>query len=208
MKYIRKPFKYSYSNVVLSLIGINTILFFMSMTVSSLNTYLGLIPALIIAKKTYWQLFTYQFMHGSFGHLFFNMISLFIFGVPVERRIGSKEFLLYYLLTGTLCGVLSFFSYSLTGLYYVNLVGASAAIFAVLLLYAVLFPKSVIYLWAVIPIPAPLLILGYAVIELISIFRVSDHIAHSAHFFGLVVAYLYIKIRFGISPLKIWNSKE
>ncbi len=207
MKYLRKPFNYSYSNVVLLIVLMNTVLFFLCSIAHNLDKYLGLIPVFVILKKTYWQFFTYQFIHGSFSHLFFNMFALFIFGVPVERKIGTKEFILYYLLIGTVCGILSFITYSVFGLYYVNLVGASGAIFAVLLLYAVLFPNSVIYLWAVIPIPAPILILVYAVIELLSIFGASDNVAHSTHFIGLIAGWLYIRIRFGVSPLKIWNSK-
>ncbi len=206
MNYIRKPFKYSYSNVVLLLVMINTFLLFLCKIAPSLEKTLGLIPIFVIFKNTYWQFFTYQFIHGSFSHLFFNMFALFIFGVPIEKKIGSKEFLLYYLLIGTICGIVSFLLYWLFGIYYINLVGASGAIFGVLLLYSVLFPKSVIYLWAVIPIPAPILILVYAVIELISIFGASDNIAHSTHFIGLVAGWMFIKIRYGVSPLKVWNS--
>ncbi len=206
MKYLRKPFRYSYSNFVLLIIAINAALLFLTFTNRRLNFYLGLVPGLVLSKKFYWQFFTYQFMHGDFGHLFFNMLTLFIFGTSVERKIGSKEFLLYYLLIGTVCGILSYFVYISVGAYYVTLIGASGSIFGILLLYSVLFPKSVIYLWAVVPIPAPLLIVGYAVIEIIGIFSATDNVAHATHFFGFLAGWFYIKIRFGISPLKIWNS--
>lgn len=136
----------------------------------------------------------------------FNMLALFFFGVPVERKIGTKEFILYYLLIGTIGGILSFLVYAATGFYTITLIGASGAIFGVLLLYAVLYPNSVIYIWGVIPVPAPLLILGYAVIELISIFSIGDGVAHLTHFIGLIAGWVYIRIRFGIKPLKVWNS--
>lgn len=131
----------------------------------------------------------------------------FFFGVPVERKTGTKEFVLYYLLVGTLGGVFSFFVYKAVGAYLVVLIGASGAIFSLLLLYAVLFPRSVIFLWGIIPVPAPLLILGYAVIELINIFSANDGIAHFTHFIGLVIGWLYIVVRFGINPLKVWDSQ-
>ena len=206
MKYLRKPFKYTYKNAVLIIALINTGVFVFTSLFRNLSAYLGLVPILVVEAQTYWQFFTYQFVHGDFFHLAFNMLALFFFGVPVERKIGTKEFILYYLLIGTIDGVLSFLVYAATGFYIISLVGASGAIFGVLLLYAVIYPNSVVYLWAVIPVPAPLLILGYAVIELISIFSVGDGVAHLTHFIGLLAGWVYIRIRFGIKPLKVWNS--
>ena len=207
MNLIRKPFKYSYSNAVLVIIGINVMVFLLTSIVKNANFYLGLVPAAVITSRTYWQFFTYQFVHGGFFHLLFNMLALFFFGVPVERKTGTKEFVLYYLLVGTLGGVFSFFVYKAVGAYLVVLIGASGAIFSLLLLYAVLFPRSVIFLWGIIPVPAPLLILCYAVIELINIFSANDGIAHFTHFIGLVIGWLYIVVRFGINPLKVWDSQ-
>jgi len=206
MKFLRKPFKYTYKNAVLVIALINVAVFILTSLFRNLSTYLGLVPILVVEAQTYWQFFTYQFVHGDFFHLAFNMLALFFFGVPVERKIGTKEFILYYLLIGTIDGVLSFLVYAATGFYIISLVGASGAIFGVLLLYAVIYPNSVVYLWAVIPVPAPLLILGYAAIELISIFSVGDGVAHLTHFIGLLVGWVYIRIRFGIKPLKVWNS--
>jgi len=206
MNYLRKPFKYTYKNAVLAIAVINVAVFIFTSLFRNLTAYLGLVPFLVVDKQAYWQFFTYQFVHGGFFHLGINMLTLFFFGVPVERKIGTKEFILYYLLVGTIDGLLSFLVYAATGFYYINIVGASGAIFGVLLLYAVIYPNSVIYLWAVIPIPAPLLIVGYAVIELISMFSANDDIAHLTHFIGLLAGWVYIRIRFGIKPLKVWNS--
>lgn len=208
MKFLRTPFKYTYKNAVLVIAIINVIVFILTSLFRTLNVYLGLVPFLVLNSNAYWQIFTYQFVHGDFFHLIFNMLALFFFGVPIERKIGTKEFLLYYFLIGTICGALSFIVYTLTGFYYITLMGASGAIFGILLLYAVMYPDSIIYLWAVVPVPAPLLILGYAVIELISIFSIGDGIAHLTHFIGLFAGWCYIRIRFGIKPLKIWNSKR
>ena len=206
MKYLRKPFKYTYKNAVLIIALINAGVFVFTSLFRNLSAYLGLVPILVVEAQTYWQFFTYQFVHGYFFHLAFNMLALFFFGVPVERKIGTKEFILYYLLIGTIGGILSFLVYAATGFYTITLIGASGAIFGVLLLYAVLYPNSVIYIWGVIPVPAPLLILGYAVIELISIFSIGDGVAHLTHFIGLIAGWVYIRIRFGIKPLKVWNS--
>lgn len=203
---IRKPFKYSYNNAVSVIIGINVLMFLLTSLIKNTDIFFGLVPAAVFNSKTYWQFFTYQFVHGSFFHLFFNMLALFFFGTPIEKKAGTKEFVLYYLTAGTLSGVFSFAVYVMTGEYLTVLIGASGAIFAVLLLYAVLYPRSVIFLWGILPIPAPLLILGYGIVELIGIFSSYDGVAHLTHFIGLVIGWLYILIRFGVNPLKIWNS--
>lgn len=206
MNLIRKPFKYTYKNAVFAIIAVNSAVFLFVSVFKTASIYLGLVPIAVLQANTYWQFFTYQFVHGSFLHLFFNMLALYYFGVPIEQKIGTKEFLLYYFLIGTLGGVFSFFIYYAAGMYIIVLMGASGAVFGILLLYAVLFPHSVIYLWAVIPVPAPVLILGYAVIELIGIFSANDGVAHLTHFLGLLFGWLYILIRFGVNPIKIWNS--
>ena len=77
--------------------------------------YLALNPVLATRGGMFWQVFTYQFVHGGMSHLLSNMIGLFFFGVAVERRVGSKEFLLLYLLSGTLSGALSLAVYQTSG---------------------------------------------------------------------------------------------
>jgi membrane associated rhomboid family serine protease len=136
------------------------------------------------------------------------MLGVFIFGLAVERRVGSKEFLLLYLLSGTLCGILSFLLYSITGTWYVFLMGASGALFALMLAYAVLYPDSIIYLWGLVPIPAPILVLGYAALEIFYMITGSNQgVAHSTHLIGFAVAWVYFLARFGINPAKVWSKK-
>ena len=144
--------------------------------------------------------------HQNISHLFFNMVGLLIFGLSLERAIGSKEFLLFYLITGTLSGVFSFLVFKFTGQYRVFLIGASGAIYAVLFAYAVFFPRSIIYIWGIIPLPAPLMVVLYAIIELGSQFFSSDNVAHLTHLFGFLSAWLYFVIRMGIHPVKVWKN--
>ncbi|PIE97927.1 MAG: glpG protein [Treponema sp.] len=216
MSFIRKPFNYSYKNYAIGLIAVNIIVFviisiFKRFGNYYVELYLALLPEYTIKLKWLWQVFTYQFLHGGIWHLFFNMLALFFFGIPLEKRMGSKEFLLFYLLCGTLCGVIA------CGLYYylflytstrVIVIGASGAIFALLFAFAVLYPDAKIYIWGILPMPAPLLILIYAAIELYSAFFVSDNTAHAVHLAGLVVAWLYVRIRYGIKPLKVWFNRR
>ncbi|MBZ4673189.1 MAG: Peptidase rhomboid domain [Spirochaeta sp.] len=195
----------SYKNVTLKLVGINVLVFLVtSMVYPRLTYYLAMIPSLVLGGYL-WQPFTYMFVHGGFSHLLFNMLSLFIFGSMVERRIGSKEFLLFYLLTGLFSGIVSFFSYYLAGTN-VILVGASGAIYGVLLMFAVFYPYSVIFVFGLIPIRAPILVILYAFIELSShVFGAGGNVAHLTHLSGLIFGYLYCRIRMRINPLDVFK---
>ena len=120
----------------------------------SLTRLLSLNPLYVTKGGMVWQVFTYQFVHANVSHILFNMLGIFFFGVAVERRVGSSEFILFYLLSGTLSGVLSLMVYLASGVDYVFLMGASGAVFSLLLAYATLYPRSIVYLWGIVPIPA------------------------------------------------------
>ena len=104
----------------------------------------------------WWQFFTYMFVHQGVSHIIFNMLALLFFGFSVEKAIGSKEFVLFYVVCGAIGGLLSFAVYYFTGSYNYFLMGASGSIYAVLFAYAVCFPRSVIYIWGIIPVPSPI----------------------------------------------------
>jgi membrane associated rhomboid family serine protease len=129
------------------------------------------------------------------------MLGLFIFGNHVERQMGSREFLLYYLLTGMLAGVFSFGLYYVTRNYMVTLMGASGALFAVELAYAVYFPDSIIYLWGILPLRAPVMVLGYTALEVVfSITGRNSGVAHFTHLAGFGTGWVYFLVRFGENP--------
>ena len=201
---IRRPFRYRFFHAVFWLIGINFVIhfaiYFLGFRV--LIYRLSMIPILVM-NGWVWTLFTYMFVHGSFSHILFNMLGLFIFGVQVERQMGSREFLLFYLLTGTLAGVFSFIMYYLSGTPIVILMGASGAIYAVQLAYATLFPDSIIYLWGILPLRAPIMVLGFTVISLFFIVTGGgSNVAHLTHLAGFAFAWLYFVVRFGVNPWK------
>ncbi|MDR0568213.1 MAG: rhomboid family intramembrane serine protease [Spirochaetaceae bacterium] len=202
MSAFRKPFRYRNDNAALILIGVN-ILVFIIQQITNITGYLALNP-LYVLNGYYWQFVTYMFAHGNIQHILFNMLALFIFGTQVERRIGSTEFLLYYMLTGILAGVFSFAVYLGTGAYGVFLLGASGALFAVQLAYASFFPDAVIYIWGILPLRAPIMVLGFTAIEIFSsLFGFSNGVAHLTHLAGFGFGWLYFLIRFGENP---WRS--
>jgi membrane associated rhomboid family serine protease len=165
-----------------------------------------MIPALVVTRYWVWTFATYMFLHAGFGHIFFNMFALFVFGTQVERQMGSKEFLLFYFVSGILAGVFSFVVYYFTGAYYVALMGASGAIFAVQLAYAVFYPSSVIYLWGLLPLRAPVMVLGFTAIEMVSMITgQGGNVAHITHLAGFGFAWLYFLIRLGMNPIRAWR---
>ena len=148
-----------------------------------------------------------MFMHGSWSHLLGNMIGLLFFGLYIERQMGSKEFLLFYLICGLFCGGVSLGFYVLFGYWQVLLVGASGAIYAVLLLFAVIFPRSTVFIMGMIPVPAPILVAIYAGIAVFEqFFGMNQGVAHMTHLSGFAAAWLFCLVRYGVNPIKVWKD--
>jgi len=197
-----RPFPYTYNNYAFILIVANILVFMFNSLSPRSTIYTAMVPALVLQRGFVWQFFTYMFTHSGLSHILFNMLGLFFFGVQVERRLGSREFLLFYLSTGVLAGLFSFVVYVLTGMYGVVLLGASGAVFAVLLAFAVFFPHANIYIFGILPVRAPVLVIGYTAIELFNqVFSVQSGVAHLTHLAGFAFAYLYILLRLGINPI-------
>ena len=168
----------------------------------SLKAYMALNPAAVLSGYL-WQPLTYMFAHADIMHLLVNMLGLFFFGTQVERAMGSKEFLLFYFLTGVLAGLASLAIFVAMGAWYTALLGASGAIFAVLLAFAIVDPEAMIYLYGIVPIRAPVMVLGYAGIEIASqLFSFQSSVAHLTHLAGFVWAWLYFLVRLGLNPAK------
>lgn len=203
---LRTPFRYTFSNAALALIGINIVVYLLCNIYRDLAGYLGLNILLLVRGKMYWQPITYMFVHGSFSHILFNMLGILFFGTSVERSLGSREFLLLYFICGILSGIFSLIVYWFTGMYGVFLIGASGAIYGILLAYAVIFPRSQIFIWGIIPVPAPILVAVYALIEIGGQLFGSSGVAHMTHLAGLGITWLYFMIRMGINPYRVWKD--
>ncbi len=204
---LRRPFRYSFSNAALIIIAINIGVFMLTQMNTRLFGYLSLNVAYIIEGGMFFQFFTYMFVHANFYHLIGNMLGVLFFGVSLERSVGTKEFILIYILIGFLCGLASFIMYYFSGMYYTFLMGASGSVYAILLMYAVLFPHSKIYIWGIIPVQAPLLVLIYAGISVWNqLFSMGSGIAHFAHLAGFVFAWIYLRVRMGIKPWRVWKD--
>ena len=206
--FLQKPLSYSFNNITIALIILNVGIYLIDFFLlgGSISRYLALRPAEVLSKGYIWQVFTYMFLHGSYSHLFFNMFGLFMFGLPLERRMGSKEYILFYLLIGTLTGIISVFINMRMN---ISIVGASGAIYGLLLAYATYFPDARILLFFVLPLKAPVAVLLFAGISLVlHVANPADGIAHFAHLAGLVFGFLYFIVRFNINPINIFFHRR
>jgi membrane associated rhomboid family serine protease len=197
---IRRPFRYGFRNLAIWLIAVNVLVFALEYLFPWTMNALAMTPVLVL-NGFFWQPFTYMFAHANLTHLLVNMLGLLFFGTAVEKEMGSKEFILYYLLTGFVAGVFSFAAYLFLGGADVPLLGASGAVFAVLLAFATLEPNAQILIWGIIPVRAPVMVLGYTGIELLSqVFGSQSGVAHLTHLAGFAFGWLYFLARFGVNP--------
>ncbi len=159
--------------------------------------YFGLIPARVIRNGWIWQLVTYMFLHGGALHILFNMLGLWMFGVELERRWGTRFFLQYYAVTG-IGGGLTFLLVSLLPFsatapaYYTPAVGASGALFGLLLAYAMYWPERPILLLLMF-VPARVFVMIYGGLALLNTFQPSRGVADAAHLGGMIFGYLYLR---------------
>ena len=182
-----------------------------------LYTFLGL-HYLSASDFHWWQPLTYMFMHGGFSHLFFNMFAVLMFGPVLEQEWGAKRYLIYYIICGLgaafiqetvwaikIQSLLATYSAESVMLNYANMVvtvGASGAVFGILLAFGWLFPNVPMFLFFIpIPIKARWMVIGYAVVELFAGFSSlpGDNIAHFAHLGGML---------FGLILLLWWQYKD
>ena len=206
--FFQRPLPYTYYNATIILVVINVAIFLVRYLAPGFDeniiwNYMPLVPDKVLNLEQIWTVFTYMFVHGDPFHIIFNMIALLIFGIAMEHKLGSNEFVLYYFLTGTLTGVLLSFVHPLLGWGEIPVVGASAAIYALLLAYATYFPYSTLLIWGIIPVKAYALVLGLVAFSVIaSLFNIMGNVSHLGHLGGVLIGFLYFLIRLRINPVK------
>lgn len=177
----------------------NIVMFVGKLIFPGLTDYLGLRPAALIERQWIWQPATYMFLHRDFFHILFNMLILWMFGVELERRWGTRFFLKYYAVTGVGAAattvVASLFPFAISSLmYYAATIGASGAVYGLLLAFALYYPNRPILMFLLFPIPAKyfVMILG-GIAFLASVSGSGGGIAHTAHLGGLIFGYAYLQ---------------
>ncbi len=196
------------TNSVFMLIGINVLIFLLFLGSEKVFWQFGL-SAPAIKNFRIWTLLTCMFVHGGFGHLFVNMWGLYLFGTMIAPVMGKSRFLQMYFISGIGGGILwLLFNWHSN----IPVVGASGALFGVLIAAAMLYPnKQFLMLFFPVPMKTKTLVLVYAGIEIMMQLSVSDNVAHLAHLGGFLGGYLYVRLfmrrEIAWDPLSFISSK-
>jgi membrane associated rhomboid family serine protease len=214
------------SPVVKNLLIINIIFFIATLVFQSMGIELAYYLGAFYFNSPYfrvWQIITYMFMHGGWTHIFFNMFALYIFGPAIEYYMGSKRFLQYYFITGLgalalqmlvqaieVHGILGSFTFDqslnyniapqsaakIQAIYSEPMVGASGALFGILVAFGVLYAETSLYIMLIpIPVKAKYAVIGYIVVELyLGLSQHQGDVAHFAHLGGALFGYVLLKI--------------
>ena len=150
----------------------------------------GLVPKMVWSEFMIWQPFTYLFFHGGIWHLLINMFVLWMFGSELERLWGKEHFLKFYFVTGVGAGLVTMI-FGLNSM--TPIVGASGAVYGVLLAYGLTYPNRTVYLYGIIPIKSLWFVIGIGVIAFMSSFDNVSQISHLTHLSGMMIGYLMLK---------------
>ena len=160
------------------------------------NRWFALVPREVVFHFAIWQLATYLFLHGGVGHLLFNMLALWMFGVTLERDWGTRRFLKYYFLCGIGAGLCDVTVNALLGNWYTSTIGASGAIYGVLLAFGVLYPEAIILFMFIFPIQAKYFVMIVGAMALLGSLNMNSGVSNVAHLGGMIFGLLYLKVRF------------
>lgn len=162
---------------------------------------LSLTPSMVVTKLAVWQLVTYLFLHSTagFGHILMNMLTLWMFGTPLEEAWGTRRFVQYYFFCGVGAGVCVVVLNYLFGAPNFATIGASGAIYGLLIAFGMTFPRAVIYFFGFFPIEARWFVAIMAGIVLLSALAsgAGGSVSHFAHLGGMVFGVLWLKTSLG-----------
>ena len=164
----------------------------------------GLVPNVFIPELMLWQPFTYMFFHAPYyssvgiSHILLNMLGLWVFGRELEQAWGKSKFLKYYFLTGIGSGLITY-------LFQINsdnpVIGASGAVYGILLAYGISFPNRMLYIWGLIPVRSIWLVVIMGSIAFFGLLGRADGISHVTHISGMFIGYILIKKKWQLADI-------
>ena len=164
----------------------------------------GLVPNVFISELMLWQPFTYMFFHAPYyssvgiSHILLNMLGLWVFGRELEQAWGKSKFLKYYFLTGVGSGLITY-------LFQINsdnpVIGASGAVYGILLAYGISFPNRMLYIWGLIPVRSIWLVVIMGSIAFFGLLGRADGISHVTHISGMLIGYVLLKKKWQLSDI-------
>ena len=190
--------------ITIWLIVINIIVFVLELIFSNAFINLFALTPSLLMKGYIWQIFTYMFLHADATHIILNMFVLLIFGPKIEMTMGSERFLKFYLICGVGSSLFYLMIIGLGG--NVPMLGASGAIFGILTAYGIMYPRDIVYVYFLLPMPAIVFVILFGGLEILlgvlTIGNMGGGIAYFGHVGGLFTAIILLKF-FGYERRKI-----
>ena len=156
----------------------------------------GLVPSTFMSDLMLWQPFTYMFFHAPFyssvgiSHILLNMLGLWVFGRELEQAWGKTKFLRYYFITGIGSGLITYFFQMGSDN---PVIGASGAVYGILLAYGISYPNRMLYIWGLIPVRSMWLVIIMGSIAFFGLLGNADGISHVTHISGMLIGYVLLK---------------
>ena len=169
-------------------------------------TSFGIVPFQVWSNNHIWQLFTYLFVHGGVLHIFFNMFVLWMFGKDLEYSWGRNEFLFFYFMCGVGSGLITVL-FSINS--FVPIVGASGAIYGLLVAYGYTYPNRMVYLYGLFPIRVKYMVLGLGIMATFAfIFSKQSNVSHVTHLAGMIIGYTFLKRKWRLGSIVFYIRKK
>jgi membrane associated rhomboid family serine protease len=181
------------------LILANVLMFVLTSVRPDIMMSLMFVPAMILERP--WTVVTYMFLHDGTFHILFNMLGLLFFGPRLELEMGERDFLLLYFMSGITGALLSCITP------YVAIVGASGAVFGVLLAYARFWPHDRLLIWGIVPVEARVMVIIMTVLSILGGISGAGNVAHFAHLGGFLGGYLFLRFREWRSPSRRFQEQ-
>ncbi|MEO7652716.1 MAG: rhomboid family intramembrane serine protease [Bryobacteraceae bacterium] len=157
---------------------------------------LSLVPEAVLKHFAIWQLVTYMFLHGGIEHILFNMLPLWMCGSMLESDWGTRRFLKYYFLCGVGAGICDVTLNAMLGHWGTRTIGASGAVYGLLLAFGVLYPNQTVLFNFLFPIKAKYLVMIYGAVAFLGALRINTGVSHIAHLGGMAFGFAYLRLRF------------
>ena len=190
-----------FTDAIKLLVSVNFTIFFLQ-TISGKEHLLfdlfGLVPQAIWSDFMIWQPFTYLFFHGNIWHILINMFVLWMFGSELENAWGRKNFIKYYFITGIGAGIVTCLFNLQSN---IPVVGASGAVYGILLAYGLSFPNRTVYLYGLIPIKSIWFVIAIGILAFFSSFQQMTQISHLTHISGMAIGYVFLKRRWRLNDI-------
>ena len=190
-----------FTDAIKLLVSVNLTIFFLQ-TISGKEHLLfdlfGLVPQAIWSDFMIWQPFTYLFFHGNIWHILINMFVLWMFGSELENAWGRKNYLKYYFMTGIGAGIVTCLFNLQSN---IPVVGASGAVYGILLAYGLSFPNRTVYLYGLIPIKSIWFVIAIGILAFFSSFQQMTQISHLTHISGMAIGYIFLKRRWRLNDI-------